>query len=40
MYFYFSIPKIQDILLKALNIEDLGKNLNGDEAAALGTPVQ
>ena len=38
IYFCGSIPKIQEILLKTLGIEDLGKNLNGDEAAALGLP--
>ena len=31
-----SIPKIQEILLQSLGIQELGKNLNGDEAAALG----
>ena len=31
-----SIPKIQEIILQALGLQELGKNLNGDEAAALG----
>jgi hypoxia up-regulated 1 len=30
------IPKIQDLLLKVMDREQLNRNLNGDEAAALG----
>ena len=31
-----SIPKVQDLLVKVLNGAELGKSINGDEAAALG----
>ena len=30
------IPKVQDILVKAMDGAELGKSINGDEAAALG----
>uniref|UniRef100_A0A673YVK6 Hypoxia up-regulated protein 1 n=1 Tax=Salmo trutta TaxID=8032 RepID=A0A673YVK6_SALTR len=30
------VPKVQEVLLKAVGKEELGKNLNADEAAAMG----
>ncbi|CAL8268445.1 unnamed protein product [Merluccius merluccius] len=34
------VPKVQEVLLKAVNKEELGKNINADEAAAMGAVYQ
>lgn len=34
------IPKVQELLLKAVGKEELGKNINADEAAAMGAVYQ
>ncbi|XP_024287812.1 hypoxia up-regulated protein 1-like isoform X1 [Oncorhynchus tshawytscha] len=34
------VPKVQEVLLKAVGKEELGKNLNADEAAAMGAVYQ
>ncbi|KFV78822.1 Hypoxia up-regulated protein 1, partial [Struthio camelus australis] len=34
------VPKVQEILLKAVGKEELGKNINADEAAAMGAVYQ
>ncbi|MED6280152.1 Hypoxia up-regulated protein 1 [Characodon lateralis] len=34
------VPKVQEVLLKAVGKEELGKNINADEAAALGAVYQ
>ncbi|NXU59802.1 HYOU1 protein, partial [Turnix velox] len=34
------VPKVQEVLLKAVGKEDLGKNINADEAAAMGAVYQ
>ncbi|TRY90576.1 hypothetical protein DNTS_018356 [Danionella cerebrum] len=34
------VPKVQDVLLKAVGKEDLSKNINADEAAAMGAVYQ
>ncbi|XP_037543545.1 hypoxia up-regulated protein 1 [Nematolebias whitei] len=34
------VPKVQEALLKAANKEELGKNINADEAAAMGAVYQ
>ncbi|KAM9788994.1 hypoxia up-regulated protein 1 [Neosynchiropus ocellatus] len=34
------VPKVQEVLLKAVGKEELGKNINADEAAAMGAVYQ
>uniref|UniRef100_A0A674N818 Hypoxia up-regulated protein 1 n=1 Tax=Takifugu rubripes TaxID=31033 RepID=A0A674N818_TAKRU len=34
------VPKVQEVLLKAVEKEELGKNINADEAAAMGAVYQ
>ncbi|MEQ2224133.1 Hypoxia up-regulated protein 1 [Ilyodon furcidens] len=34
------VPKVQEVLIKAVGKEELGKNINADEAAALGAVYQ
>uniref|UniRef100_A0A7N8YGC2 Hypoxia up-regulated protein 1 n=1 Tax=Mastacembelus armatus TaxID=205130 RepID=A0A7N8YGC2_9TELE len=34
------VPKVQEVLLKAVRKEELGKNINADEAAAMGAVYQ
>ncbi|XP_072885988.1 hypoxia up-regulated protein 1 isoform X1 [Hemitrygon akajei] len=34
------VPKVQDVLLKAVGKKELGKNINADEAAAMGAVYQ
>uniref|UniRef100_A0A8C6P250 Hypoxia up-regulated protein 1 n=1 Tax=Nothobranchius furzeri TaxID=105023 RepID=A0A8C6P250_NOTFU len=34
------VPKVQEVLLKAVGREELGKNINADEAAAMGAVYQ
>ncbi|KAM6907533.1 hypoxia up-regulated protein 1 [Xenentodon cancila] len=34
------VPKVQEVLLKAVKKEELGKNINADEAAAMGAVYQ
>ncbi|XP_064424847.1 hypoxia up-regulated protein 1 [Latimeria chalumnae] len=34
------VPKVQEVLLKAIGKEELGKNINADEAAAMGAVYQ
>uniref|UniRef100_A0AAY4BCK0 Hypoxia up-regulated protein 1 n=1 Tax=Denticeps clupeoides TaxID=299321 RepID=A0AAY4BCK0_9TELE len=34
------VPKVQEVLLKAVQKEELGKNINADEAAAMGAVYQ
>ncbi|KAJ8267113.1 hypothetical protein GJAV_G00138600 [Gymnothorax javanicus] len=34
------VPKVQEVLMKAVGKEELGKNINADEAAALGAVYQ